>query len=65
MKLSDEDSMPRGKHRGTKMKAVPATYLDWLDSQEWFRHSPDYGWQLIREYINENREAIQAEIPDD
>jgi len=65
MKLTDQDPMPSGKHEGTPMGQVPAEYLDWLDGQDWFRYSQSPKWRAVRQYINENRDAIQAEIPDD
>lgn len=65
VKLSDQDPMPCGAHQGTKMQAVPAKYLDWLDGQPWLKTTRNPEWQAVREYINENRDAIQADIPDD
>jgi len=53
--LSDDDPMPFGKHKGKKMKEVPASYLDWLSDQ----------WKvdtLVRRYIKKNWKAIEAEL---
>lgn len=63
--LTDRDPCPCGKYKGTPMGEVPATYLDWIDGQEWFRYTQTPAWVQVRHYIDRNRDAIQADIPDD
>ena len=55
--LSDDDPMPFGLHRGTKMKDVPAAYLDFIDGQLWIDQ-----WPQVKGYIKANRKAIDAEL---
>jgi len=37
--LTDEDEMPTGRHKGKKMKDVPAKDLIWLHEQGWANKS--------------------------
>ena len=63
--LSDRSPMPAGKHQGTPMEKVPATYLDWLIGQQWIHSSHNPDWIAVRRYILANLKAIQAEIHSD
>ena len=58
--LTDEDTMPFGKHKGKKMVLVPADYLDWLRGQEWIGD-----WPALAGYLGVMKEAIDSELPDD
>lgn len=57
--LVDDDIFPFGKHReqGTRMKDVPASYLDWFDGQEWAHR-----WPGVVAYIEANRKYIDKEL---
>lgn len=63
--LGDDDAMPCGAHQGTKMRSVPADYLDFLAGQQWLWTSRNPDWIRVRQYIRDNLKAIQDEIPDD
>ena len=56
--VGDDDCMWFGQHRGTKMKDVPVTYLDWLDGQEWVHKD----FRPLSEYISRNRKYIDDEL---
>ena len=62
--LTDKDSMPFGKHKGTPMQSVPAEYMFWLwvtcDLETDFRKkgSP------VACYIKENLSAYKKEYTD-
>ena len=55
--LSDEDPMPFGKHKGVKLKEVPAGYLDWLSGQAFL-----YNWPRLEAYIEKSRKAIDQDL---
>jgi len=55
--LTDICEMPFGKHKGTKMEAVPASYLLWLHA-EGCKHPGVAG------YIKESLSALEKECPD-
>lgn len=59
MKLTDSSPFPFGKHKGRKMKEVPAAYLDWLSGQSWLVE-----WAGVAEYIRTNRKYIDQELAD-
>ena len=63
--LTDDSLMPTGAHQDKPMKNVPAKYLDWLIGQSWLRTSRNPDWIRVREYIEANLDAIQADIQDD
>lgn len=48
--------MPFGKHKGTPLGAVPASYLIWLLDEGGPTNRPD-----IREYIEEREDELRAE----
>jgi uncharacterized protein (DUF3820 family) len=54
MALTDNDTMPWGKHAGTKMANVPAKYLLWL-----YENNKCYG--EVKTYIQDNLEVIKKE----
>lgn len=58
--LSDDDEMPFGKHKGKKMRDVPADYLDWLRDQSFVR----YSWPKLYEYMRNNAGVIDKELED-
>lgn len=55
--MGDEDLIAFGKHRGTALKDVPASYLLWLLSQSWAKknHSGLY------EYAKSGRKHLENE----
>ena len=55
--MRDGDPFPFGKHKGTKMKDVPADYLDWLRGQPWIGQ-----WPLVDAYIKRNKSVIDYEL---
>lgn len=58
--MNDDSPMPFGKHKGTPMGKVPAEYLDWLIGQKWVNEWPD-----VRDYILNNKKAIDQELDDE
>ena len=58
--LHDEEPMPFGKYKGTKMKDVPSDYLDWLIGQPWIAK-----WPRVKAYIEANKKSIEEDIPDE
>lgn len=40
-KLNDDDRMPFGKWKGTKLGEVPDYYWKWFVKQEWANKHPD------------------------
>lgn len=55
--LTDESLMPFGKHKGTKMINVPASYLLWLSKQEWIEE-----WPAVLDYIEDNADVLEMEV---
>ncbi len=47
--------MPFGKHKGEKMANVPASYLLWLNEQEYVKGH-------LKNYITDNLEALKKEV---
>ena len=58
-KFTDQDKMPFGKFKGTKLEAVEASYLLWLYEQ--MKDNDDKIKLFI--YIHENKKALEAEAP--
>jgi len=54
----DVDPMPFGKHKGTMMQDVPASYLFWLWTQR------PLGNKKVENYIHNNMLALKKEHPD-
>ena len=61
LRLTDTSPMPFGKHAGKQMQKVPASYLLWLDSEMERAANCDGPRRAVREYINENRKALESE----
>ena len=53
-KLTDNDPMPFGKHKGRKMIDVPPSYL------LWYLENGSEG--NVKDYCIENKEALELEI---
>lgn len=65
-KLTDDDAMPIGKHRGLRLKSVPDRYLGWLWKDATF-HSfgTRRGWPgQLAEYIDRRFSAKRARLPE-
>ena len=56
-KLIDDDKMPFGKYKRERMDTVPASYLVWLQEQEWIKDRPG-----VKQYIEYNRNVIDKEL---
>ena len=60
--LTDEDVCPiNGKHANTKMKNVPADYLDWLYGQSWFRTKYPRAWAYVVRHEDVITKELKAE----
>jgi uncharacterized protein (DUF3820 family) len=57
--LEDSDLMPFGKHEGKRMDKVPASYLDWFDTEA---QVTNWNGKAVLDYIKRNRLAIDAEL---
>lgn len=57
--LTDESPMPFGKHRGTRMEEVPASYLLWLLDEIPAAAEGDRG--LVARYIRRNQAVLERE----
>jgi hypothetical protein len=55
--LTDLDLMPFGKHKGTPMQDVPASYLEWL-----WNKRPLVDQKAVENYIWNSKEAIEKEL---
>jgi len=53
--MTDESTMPYGKHKGQKMANVPPDYLIWLFENN--KCTPE-----VAKYIAENLDVLKAEI---
>lgn len=53
-KLTDNDFMPFGKHKDTRMIDVPAGYL------LWYLENGSEG--NVMDYVKENKEALEQEV---
>jgi uncharacterized protein (DUF3820 family) len=62
LEFDDETPMPFGKHKGTPLGQVPASYLSWLEA-ELEPDSPVRG--ALLHYIHENAAAIEMELQQD
>lgn len=56
---SDDTPMPFGKHKGSRLRHVPASYLLW-----WYEQKGD-GFQELRRYIAKNKHALEVEKLDE
>lgn len=53
---TERTPMPFGKHKGTPLGDIPASYLIWLFDEGGPTNRPD-----IREYIEEREDELRAE----
>ena len=53
--MTDESTMPYGKHKGQRMANVPSDYLIWLFENN--KCTPE-----VAKYIAENLDVLKAEI---
>lgn len=60
--LQDTDPMPFGKHKGTPMQDVPASYLFWLWTEGGKEH--EVKTCPVANYIDRNILALESEYPD-
>lgn len=58
--LGDTDLMPFGKHRGTPMQDVPASYLHYL----WTNGMREDKTSAVADYIRRNLSGLKKEHPD-
>lgn len=64
--LDDLDPMPFGKHKGTSMQDVPASYLHWLwtqDQRKMNLKAPDNVGAVYR-YVESRITHLKKEHPD-
>lgn len=55
--MTDKDPMPFGKHKGTPLEDVPASYFHWL-------HMERCDHPGIKKYIQDNLASLKAENED-
>ena len=60
-RLEDNDLMPFGKHKGKKMKDVPARYLLWIYDQPWSLQK----YPQVDAYIHYNFDVLEKEVEDE
>jgi Putative quorum-sensing-regulated virulence factor len=61
IKLTDKSLMPFGKHRGTEMANVPASYLMWL-FEGWEETPPKTAEaKQVLEYVEANKDLLERE----
>lgn len=56
-RLTNNDVMPWGKHKGTKLSEVPVDYKFWLLEQPWISQ-----WRGLHRYLKKHEEEIRAEV---
>lgn len=56
---TDATVMPWGKHKGTKIGELPASYLLWLYEQTWIRD-----WPGLHLYLKAHENQLMAEKRD-
>ena len=56
--FTDEDLMPFGKWKGTKMANIPADYLLWM-------YDNDKLYSPVKKYVEENMNGLKAEKKDE
>lgn len=61
VKLTDEEFMPFGKHKGKSMKDVPATYLLWLHSEILKKDGVNDNDIRIKEYVEDNADVLDKQ----
>ncbi len=60
-RLTDETTMPWGKHKDVALEDVPASYLFWLEDQIRRRNNNDSFRSGLLVYIEENRDVLNQE----
>lgn len=55
--LGDDDPFPFGKYKNYPMKRVPASYLLWMEDQDWSAK-----WPAVMEYVDRNRSVLEKEV---
>lgn len=58
--LNDDTLMAFGKHAGSKLADVPASYLLWLAEQIKLQSGNDFRARLCR-YVDRNRRVLEQE----
>lgn len=53
---TDETVMPWGKHKGTKLEDIPASYLLWCLEQKWID-----GWPGLHAYLKKCEDGLLLE----
>ena len=61
---TDDDKITFGKYAGTKMIAVPASYLLWLWNNGMWKETRSNKNDPCRLYIIKNFEALEMDAPD-
>ena len=62
MKLTDDSTMPFGRHKGRKFQDVPADYMLWLGDEIAGSNDPLTQFKTaLLVYIAENRECLEKE----
>jgi uncharacterized protein (DUF3820 family) len=60
--LTDDDENPiKGKHFGTKMVDVPASYLLFCADQSWC----EFKYPAVLAYVDKNRECLETDAEED
>lgn len=57
---TDEKVMPWGKHKGQKLKELPASYLLWLYEQPWIKD-----WHGLYLYLKKHEDQLMLERQQD
>jgi hypothetical protein len=56
--LTDDDPFPFGPtHKGTPMKEVPSSYLDFISGLPWIK-----SWPAVVDYCERNRRSINQDL---
>ena len=59
-RLTDEDLMPFGKHKGERLCDIPASYFLWLSGQDWLDKFP-----ALKAYVDSEDWESLTEFDDD
>lgn len=57
-KISGKIEITFGKHRGRRVRNVPADYLLWIYDQRWFQDK----FPVLHKYIDQERERLEKEV---
>lgn len=55
--MTDNDIIPFGKFKGTKLANIPADYFVWLNEQDWCT-------KAYKDYIEDNKDVLNQELKD-